>query len=157
MTQITIRLATPADVTRMFELWYERMALLLQTDRHFTMLPDAQAKWKQAMLPLLTQDDYTVFVGDAGAEVIGYILAHQQVNTPGLAPEGYGVIDELVVDAHTAYPGAAKALLTAAVGWFQHQQLNQYVVTVSRYHAVEQAFWQTFRSVRRTEDLWIRL
>lgn len=157
MTQITIRLATPADVTRMSELWYERMALLLQTDRHFTMLPDAPSKWKQAMLPLLTQDEYAVYVGDTGAEVMGYILAHQQVNKPGLAPELYGVIDELVVDAHTAYPGASKALLTAVEGWFRNQQVDHYVVTVSRYHAVEQAFWQTFRSVRRTDDLWIRL
>src|SRR5262245_14636325 len=97
----TVRAAVPADIPALAALWYEKMVILSQTDRRFTLVADAQSRWSEAALTWLADSGCAVFAAESQARVVGYIVGRIETAPPGLMPEQVGVITELALDAHS--------------------------------------------------------
>jgi hypothetical protein len=146
------RLASPADIPFLAEMWYERA--LLQQQR---VASDARARWSAAALSWLGEADTAMFVaeGDHGT-LEGYIVGRIQPAPPGLLPEQQGLVTEMAIDAHAYHGGTARALVDALRSWFVNRRVEQFLVMVSQRAPVEQAFWRGLGGQKRMDVLWIK-
>lgn len=120
-----IKLATDADLEMLQHIYAERVALLRQGDRRIR--PDS-VQW-------LDRTDGSVWVGEVDSTLAGYV----SVWWPGAV----WMIDHMGLDAHTYYPGLARALVNAVREAARAQNMHEILVRVPSYDPVEQAFWRS--------------
>ena len=146
------RLATPADIPFLADMWYERA--LLQQQR---VAPDARQHWTAAALLWLNEPQTGMFVAEGNdGRLAGYIVGHVQPAPPGLLPEEQGIVTEIAIDAHVYHGGTARALVEALRSWFIDRNIEQFLVMVSQRSPVEQAFWRGLGGLKRMDVLWIK-
>lgn len=131
---MNIRQAISEDIQGLLHLWNERRHLLIQMDKRFAKLDNAQAR--QILLGHIVDSQSRVFVGEFDDKLAGYII--------GVMQDGQtGVILEMGLDAHLYHGGLARALVKAVKQYFESQSIQQILVLAPRYHPIEQAFWRT--------------
>jgi ribosomal protein S18 acetylase RimI-like enzyme len=120
-----IKLAADADLAMLQHIYDERIALLRQGDRRIRPAP---VQW-------LDRIDGCVWVGEVENKVAGYISAQW--------PDSLWIIDHMGLDAHTYYPGLARALVSAVCDTARTRGSREILVCVPSYDPVEQAFWRS--------------
>lgn len=141
---MNLRAATDEDLTQLAYLHEEHHIILSQSDPRFGK--DDRACWIEQTRRRLNSAHHCCFVGEADQGIIaGYILAHTLA-------DGTGIIDELVLDAHTYHGGLGRRLWYALREWFTQQSVQCVRIRVPRYHAVEQAFWRALGAVEWKDE-----
>ncbi len=144
--QITIRSATPADVSRIVELWEEFMAFHAEREPYLTPAPGGAECFDKHIAEKLADETWAIFVaelgGNAAASIVGYCVLNEAENPPTLLTRKYGKIGDCAVAAAHRRKGVGAALARAAIDWFSSRGLD-----CARLHAVcanevSNAFWQ---------------
>lgn len=148
---IETRVATPADIPALVDLWHER-ALLLE----LPLAPDARERWSAAAHVWLDDHDIAIFVAESDGQLVGYIVGRVQPALPGLIPEWNGMITEIAIDAHQYHSGVGRLLVGVLRTWFRNRNIEQILVSVPQRSPVEQAFWRGLGAVKWMEILWIK-
>ncbi len=130
-----IRPAQPADFDRIRELHEERLVIIHRPVDSDRMLYDR-----------LYTRDAIVFVGDDGDEIRGFVI--------GRICDGWGVIDEIALDAHHYTGGLGRMMVRQLRERFQQHTIERMVVRAPRYYAVEQAFWRALGAEEWKETTW---
>ncbi|MCU0511692.1 MAG: GNAT family N-acetyltransferase [Anaerolineae bacterium] len=156
-TLLSIRPALPADVPVLSEYWYDRMTLLMQTNPRIQLAADARARWELSAGRWLHEAGMIFLVAHVGAVPVGAIIGRVEAGTPGLLPDHYARVHELVIDLHTAYrqQGAGRRLLNAFRDQVRAAGITMLVVQVAEGMAVEQAFWRGMGARPRAELMWM--
>jgi RimJ/RimL family protein N-acetyltransferase len=154
---MNIRPARAADLPLLSEYWYDRAALLQQMGAPLKLLPDARSHWEAAAATWLHADD-TYFLtcvinNEAGGALVGRIEANQ----PGLAPERYGRVLQLIIDLHTPQfqQGMGGALLRAFQARLRDNDITRLIAAASVALAVEEAFWRGMGAHRTQTIFWM--
>lgn len=124
-----IKLAANPDLEMLQRIYEERVALLRQGDRR---IRPATVKW-------LDRIDGCVWIGEVDNAVAGYVSAWW--------PDSLCMIDHMGLDAHTYYPGLARALVGAVRDAASARGTQEILVRVPSYDPVEQAFWRSLGAV----------
>jgi len=156
MCALIVRSATPADVSHLAQLWYEKTVLLQQADPRVRMAENAHERWMAAACAWLEQPLVALLIADDDGEVAGYIVARVEPGPPGLLPEKRGVIADIAVDAHRYRPGVARRLVQAAQSWLAEQNVHEMLVNAPRRDAVAQAFWRSLGAREWMDGLWMK-
>lgn len=153
---IAVRPALNDDIPALTELWYEKWALLSQSDPRIQLALDARARWSSAVSTWLTDPDRCVLVVE-DAHPVGYAVGMvDALLPPGLIPERVGVILDIALDAHGSHAGAARALVDGLRTWFAARDVDQLVVRTPRRQPVEQAFWRALGAADWMDVLWLK-
>lgn len=120
-----ITLASDADLAELQHLYDERIALLLQGDRR---IRPADVQW-------LDRADGCVWVGRIDGITAGYISVWWR--------DALWTVDHMALDAHTYYPGLARALVAMVRDAANAQGMTEILVNIPSYDPVEQAFWRS--------------
>ena len=144
-----IRSATQFDIPCLTALWEERLLVISQSDPRFSEIQTKRVAWLSEITRKITEEDSIVYVaGLATNHIVGYITGHMH-------QDGYGVIEEIALDSHAYHAGMGRALLDAMQQWIANQNALRTIVSVPRYHAVEQAFWRALGAVEWTDEDWL--
>jgi GNAT superfamily N-acetyltransferase len=148
---IETRLATPADIPALVDLWYERA--LLQRVR---LTPNAREQWSAVARTWLDDQDVAIFAAESEGRLIGYVIGQVRPSSPGLILEWHGLIAEVAIDVHHDPNGVGHLLVDTLRLWFRRRNIDQIFVSVPQRSPVEQAFWLGLGAVKWMEILWIR-
>lgn len=120
---MSIRRATVADQPALDHLYQERLALLVQADKR---IAPEDVRW-------FGREAGAVWVGDFEGVIGGYLSVWW---------EDEWLIDHMALDAHTYYPGLARALVNEARRTAAAADVTRLLTRVPVSHPVEQAFWR---------------
>ena len=152
-----IRLAEPPDIHAAAQLWFERLALLQQTDPHIKLLPDAKARWSRAALRWIGDETVRVFVGEKQGALVGFAVVGIAPGKPGLQPRRRGLLLEMAVDLHATHRGLSDQLLAQARRWLRKSGVAQLDIELPARCPVEAAFWRARGAVSRVDGLRLTL
>lgn len=152
-----IRLAQESDLTAASRLWYERIALLQQTDFFFSPLPDAAQAWKHHAAAWLADRRCAFFVAEKDAILIGFMVVAVSDGRPGLHPRQLGRVMEMGLDLHHPHPGLGGSLLDRAKAWLKEQGIPVMVTDLPARYPVEAAFWRSQGAKLRFNGYWMEL
>lgn len=155
MHDIHVRPANTEDLPRMFALWKEKHSLTHQAiSVHASGMPDL-AEWSATAQTWLVEPNL-LLAAMHGEQVIGLLHArfdHSDVTTC--------VIEDLILDLHGYYPGAARGLVEALKAMCIPRGIRTLMISSGRRLAVESAFWHSIGAQRRDESemelLWLNV
>ncbi len=139
---MNIRAAKETDLDAASQLWFERAALLRESDASMAFAPDAIHAWRKCAKGWIADAGYAFFVGDCAGELAGFVVASTEENSSWLHPPRLGEIVALVLDLHRSPSGLGGALLERAVVWLRAHGLNAVEVQTPASYPVEEAFWR---------------
>lgn len=154
-----IRAITRADLSVLSEYWYDRRALLQQSDTTSRLLPDARAAWEVRQGQFLEEADAFGYVVEVDGQIVAGLLMRVELNEPGLMPERIGVLRAWVIDLHTTHRRLPmmSTLLQAAQERLAAQGVEQYRVSVPVSLSVEQAFWRGQGARKSDDTFWMTI
>jgi len=141
---MNIRQATINDLPGLADLWQERMVIIGQIDPRFAQNIVDLETWIAQEKERIQANNWQIIAAKKDDTVIGYIAGYIQTSLVGNGEETNqcGIIEEIVLDAHTYHSGLGRGLYTAIMTWFDAQDIQQILIKSPRYYAVEQAFWR---------------
>jgi ribosomal protein S18 acetylase RimI-like enzyme len=157
MKTTSIRKAAPDDLPGVAALWHERITLQQQSDRRFTLAPDAPAQWTAAAAGWLADPDCLLLAAERDGVLVGYAMGRMQDAPPGLLPARIGAVTEMHVGVHSYQTGLGRALLDELRAWFAQQGAAAVVVQVPHRQPVEQAFWRALGATEWIDTMWMKL
>lgn len=155
--KMIIRPALQTDLLKLSHIWYERNALLQQTDSYFTLLPDAMQVWQDHASGWLADEASGFFVAERDMELIGYILAVIQDAPIGYMPMSIGRIADIGLDLHQYHSQLGHRLVEKAKSWLSQFDIDYVVVDVPTQYPVEEAFWRSIGARTRSNTLWMKI
>jgi hypothetical protein len=152
---MNIRPAQQSDLSTVSFIWYERIALLQQTDSYFTPLSDAVQIWEQQAN--LWIDDSTVgfYVAEHETNIIGYIVITIVDGPVGLYPKYIGKLIDMGLDLHQAHRGLGGNLLDQAKSWLTERDIRILTIDLPARYPVEEAFWRSHGAKLRFSEFWL--
>lgn len=153
--RMNIRPAKLSDLSTVSFIWYERIALLQQSDSYFTPIPNATQVWEEQAT--LWIDDATVgfFVAEHQSEVIGYVIVTVNQGPIGLRPKQIGKIIDMGLDLHQSHRGLGGNLVDMAKSWLSEQGIRILTVDLPARYPVEEAFWRSVGAKLRFSEFWM--
>ncbi len=142
LNAMRIRMASKPDLETAAQLWYERIALLRESDANIALAPDAIDAWRKRARTWIEDGEYACFVAETDGTVVGLAAVTIVAGQPGLFPEHIGTIMELAVDLHQPHPGLSGDLLEQAKTWLKSRGVGTVEVHAPAYYPVEEAFWR---------------
>ena len=152
-----IRQARQSDIAAAAQVWFERIALLRETDPNLALEQDAVRAWRERAGRWVASKDFGFFAAEVGGEIIGILVVGIRDNPPWLLPKQIGIIFEMVVDLHQAHPGLSGALLAQAKVWLNARDVDVLEIQSPAHYAVEEAFWRAQGGKLRSHSFWLRL
>ena len=152
-----IRQAKAPDVEASAQLWFERMALLQETDARTLLTADAIHAWRRLARQWIVDDSHGFFVAENRGELVGLLVITTKANLPWLSPPRIGEIVSMVLDLHHPQPGLGRALLERAYEWCRAQSLTLLEVDALAHYPVEEAFWRAQGGQQRSYKFWLQL
>jgi hypothetical protein len=150
-----VRPANPSDVPQTVFLWYERIALLQQTDSYFALLPSAREVWAETALQWIADDDVGFFVAEVDGSVVGYMVVTIVDGPVGLRPKKLGKLIDMGLDLHQSHRGLGGVLLDTVKVWLSEQKLRVLTVDLPLRYPVEEAFWRSQGAKARFNEYWM--
>jgi GNAT superfamily N-acetyltransferase len=144
MSGISVREAKLGDLDAIVEL---RLSLLREYTDHplyGRLHPDARRRAHELYRAQLASAHETMFVAEAGAEIVGVLRCVDTPSSPLLLPEHYCYVSSAYVKPHTRRKGVLSALVGAAERWCDARG-----ITEMRLHNAN--------GVRMAEDTWSAL
>ena len=144
LSHMNIRNATINDLPSLADLWQERMVIIGQIDPRFAQNRVERETWVTQEKERIHANDWHNIIAVTDDAVIGYIAGTIQASLSEHEESlvTYGIIEAIVLDAHTYHGGLGRGLYTAIKAWFDDQSTQQILIKAPRYYAVEQAFWR---------------
>ncbi|MCY3781097.1 MAG: hypothetical protein OXG78_12360 [Chloroflexi bacterium] len=152
-----IRLAKESDLATAAQLWFDRIALLQESESFIALVPNAIHIWRGQAMNWIGDDDFGFFLAESDSGLAGILVVSAKDNPPWLLPTRRGEIVEMVMDLHRPYSGLSGALLERAGAWLKAQDIEYLEVQPSAYYPVEEAFWLARGAKLRSYRLWLRL
>lgn len=153
---MNIRPAQPADLSAASLIWYERIALLQQTDSYFTPLPNATQVWEQQANLWIDDSNVGFYIAEHEAQhMIGYITVTLLTGPAGLRPTQIGKIIDMGLDLHEAHRGLGGNLLEQAISWLKERDIRILTVDLPARYPVEEAFWRSHGAKLRFNEFWM--
>ena len=152
-----IRPAESSDLRAAFQLWFDRIALLQQTDPQIKLSPDAKVEWRRKAEGWIADEGVSFLVAVKDAQLIGFVAVAVEAGKPALQPQRTGVLLEMAVDLHETHHGLSETLLDAARRWLVSMDTTQLVIDVPARYPVEAAFWRAQGARLRFERHWLEL
>jgi Acetyltransferase (GNAT) family len=153
---MNIRLAQQSDLSSVSFIWYERIALLQQTDSYFTLLPNATQVWEQQANLWIEDSNVGFYVAEHESHIIIGYLAVTVVDGPaGLRPKQIGKIIDMGLDLHEAHRSLGGSLLDQAKSWLDERGIRILTVDLPARYPVEEAFWRSHGAKLRFNEFWM--
>jgi len=150
-----VRPAKQSDIPQASFLWYERIALLQQTDSYFTPLPSAMQIWEQSANNWITNPLVGFLIAEADVQVIGYMVVTIVDGPVGLRPKQIGKLIDMGLDLHQSHSGLGGKLLDAIKEWLSEREVRVLTVDVPNQYPVEEAFWLSQGAKARFSNYWM--
>jgi len=152
---MNIRPAKLSDLSTVSFIWYERIALLQQSDSYFTPIPNAVQVWEEQAT--LWIDDATLgfFVAERESDVIGYVIVTVRDGPLGLHPKQIGKIIDMGLDLHQSHRGLGGKLVDTAKSWLREHDIRILTVDLPALYPVEEAFWRSNGAKLRFSEFWM--
>jgi len=152
-----VRHAKQSDIAQASFLWYERIALLQQTDSYFTALPSATQVWGEAANNWLNNDKFGFFVAESDLSVVGYMVVTIIDGPVGLRPEKLGKLIDMALDLHQTHGGLGRELLKHVNLWLEQRNVHVLTVDAPLRYPVEEAFWRSQGAKARFNEYWMTI
>lgn len=152
-----IRRAKTADLEPAAQLWFERAALLRESDARTALMPDAMRLWKQRAEQWIGNDEIAFLVAEADQALAGILVVSIKDNLPWLHPPRLGELLEMAVDLHCPHHGLSGALLQRAGDWLKAQGIVVMEVESPASYPVEEAFWRAKSGKVLSRKFWLSL
>lgn len=152
-----IRLAQETDLGAAARLWFDRLALLQQSNARFQPLPDAVSRWRSAAEAWINAEGCAFFVAVQAGALLGFIVVGAADGPAGRRPERIGVVLEMAVDLHQPQPGLSGSLLASAKTWLRAQEIDILAVDAPSAYPVEAAFWQAQGANPHSTSYWLAI
>ncbi len=157
LINMRIRMAKEMDLGAAAQLWFERIALLRESDANTVLLPDAIYVWQQQAKHWIDDDGYAFFIAESDGKLAGILVVSIKDNVPWLYPPRLGEIVEMVLDLHRPHSRLAGALLERAAAWFRANDLAILEVQPPAHYPVEETFWRAQGGNSRSHKFWLKL
>lgn len=154
---MNIRVAQQSDLSHLSFLWYERIALLQQTDTYFTPLPDAMQVWEKQAALWLDDDNVCFFVAEVESVSIGYVSAKIVDGPIGLRPKYMGAILDIGLDLHHTHRNLGGQLVDEVKHWLKERDIRIMMVNLPARYPVEEAFWRSVGGRLRFNEFWMKI
>ncbi len=152
---MNIRIAQQSDIASATFLWFERIALLQQTDTYFTPLDDASQVWQTEATKWLQDDDVIFYVAEQDSHLLGYIVVSIIAGPVGLRPKRIGTILDMSLDLHHAHSGLGGQLINTVKLWLADNNIRVLTVNLPARYPVEEAFWLSQGAKLRFNEFWM--
>lgn len=137
-----VRRADRRDVGRLVELWLELMNLHAAVDSRFVVREDAGRTMARRFSELLTDPDTIILVSQSDGEMVGFAVAHIDINLPFLPGTTVGFISDIyVLDAYRRQ-GRAARLVAAMRDWFKSRKVTVIQLHAASCNPAAQQFWE---------------
>lgn len=150
-----VRPAMQSDIPQASFLWYERIALLQQTDSYFTPLPSAVQIWESTAQKWLADDRVGFFVAEKDAQVVGYMTVTIANGPVGLRPKYLVKLIDIAMDLHQSHAGLGNQLLDHIRAWMTERNLRVLTIDLPLRYPVEEAFWRSQGAKVRFNEYWM--
>lgn len=152
---MNIRPAQQSDLSQLSFIWYERIALLQQTDSYFTPLADAMQVWEQHAEIWLNEESICFFVAEDKERLVGFICVSIVAGPIGLQPAQIGRIIDIGVDLHQAHRDLGGQLFERVKIWLKERDISILTVDLPARYPVEEAFWRSIGAKLRFNEFWM--
>ena len=137
-----IDFARETDLEGAAELWFDRLALLQQSDPLIKLAPDAAARWRASATRWIANEDFAFLLARDDEAIRGYIVVTTCDGPAGLEPARLGTVVEMAVDLHQSHSGLSRRLLDRAQDWLRARKINCLAIAAPVRYPVEEAFWR---------------
>lgn len=162
--ECTIRSATTRDLDAIVARWHDLMDAHRALDEAlYATAPHAPGTYRAFVRRHLSKRSSIVLVAERGASVLGYLLGGKGQRSPIYAVGQVGMIFDLVVQPQLRRAGLGRALVDAAIAWFDQRGLEYVQVNFSTLNPSAAEFWpamgfapflcEAYRPVRLTESV----
>lgn len=152
-----IRLAREADLGAAAQLWFDRLALLQQSNARYRPLPDAVNRWRSAAKGWIASDQCAFFVAAEADALLGFIVVGAADGPAGREPERIGILLEMAVDLHQSHRGMSRSLLASAEAWLRTKDIDTLAVDAPSAYPVEAAFWHGQGAKPHSTTYWLAI
>ncbi len=152
-----IRNANVSDLENAAQLWFERMALLRESDSNIVLAPEAISAWQQRAKVWIEEDEYAFFVAESHGDLAGFLVVEVGENLPWLQPRYLGSVVQMTVGLHRTRYGLSGALLERARAWLQTLEIAVLEVQAPAHYPVEDAFWRAQGGSLRSHKFWLKI
>ena len=152
---MNIRPAQQSDLSTVSFIWYERIALLQQTDSYFTPLPNAVQVWEQQANLWIDDSNVGFYLAEHESHTLGYIALTIVDGPVGLHPKQIGKIIDIGLDLHQSHRGLGGNLLDQAKSWLGERGIRILTVDLPARYPVEEAFWRSHGAKLRFSEFWM--
>ncbi len=150
-----VRPAKQSDISQTSFLWYERIALLQQTDSYFTALPSGVQVWQETATKWIIDDNVGFFVAEVNNDVVGYMVVTLVDGPVGLRPKKLARLIDMGMDLHQSHSGLGGQLLEQVTNWMREQNLRVLTIDLPLRYPVEEAFWRSQGAKARFNEYWM--
>ncbi len=149
--------ALEADLESVAQVWFDRLALLQQTDPLIRLSSDALERWRARAQTWIANEEYAFFLARDADAVRGYIVITTRDGPAGLEPQRLGTVVEMAVDLHQAHSGLSRQLLARAKVWLQARGVNCLETAAPARYPVEEAFWRGQGARLSSQTFWLEI
>jgi len=139
--KITIRKAIAEDVPSIVELWKELMDFHKARDRIFSRSATGHEAFADYVKGHITSETSSIFVAEAGKNLVGYCIAFIEKYPPVLEMSEYGLVQDLGVTKKYQRRAIGQSLLEEARNWFSDKGIRRIEARVSKANKQSKAFW----------------
>ena len=154
---MNVRRARAADLEAAALLWYERMALLRESDAGIELAPDSIERWRNQAWHWLNDAEFGFFVVEMEAQIVGLAVATVKAGSPGHDPDCKGVLLELAIDLHQAHSGLGGLMIGRVTSWLRSRHATVLDIESPANYPVEDAFWRAQGVALRARQYRLRL
>lgn len=152
---MNIRRAQQSDLPQLSHIWYERIALLQQSDSYFTPLRDAMQVWQGQAALWLDDDQMCFYAAEHDEQPVGYICARIIDGPIGLRPIHLGTIVDIGIDLHQTHRNLGSVLVDEVKAWLKERDIRILTVDLPARYPVEEAFWRSIGAKLRFNEFWM--
>lgn len=135
------RPALPGDLPALLTIWREFMHAHAARDQTFRLAGDAEARWQQMALDLMSREDSFVLTTTLAEVPRGLCVGWVARNPTIYAVTEIGFIAEICVSQGYFCRGIGGALMHAARQWFSARKLGEFQLATAIWNTDAQAYW----------------
>lgn len=140
---VRVRPATAKDLPQVTRLWRQLIGFHEALGgQDFRLAPGAELEWKRYLRGHIGKSKRTCLVAETDAGMVGFLLGTIE-SRPGIFMEReYGHISDVYVQAPQRRKGIGKALVDAAIRWFEERRVSRIRLKTDARNTLGAEFWK---------------